>query len=112
GALRRGAVLRVTEDTGFVLANGLVGTAASFNIVQCTGLLEGATASVRCRCDREGLDDEHDSRPEHADTALLLDAAWRNWPVETVTDHVRTIMSGSPADIAAVAQDLREKGTI
>jgi virginiamycin A acetyltransferase len=50
-------------------------------------------------------------RYSEADTALLLDAAWWDWPVEFVTEHVRTIMSGTPADIAAAARDLREKRT-
>jgi virginiamycin A acetyltransferase len=45
-----------------------------------------------------------------ADTALLLEAAWWDWPVEVVTEHARTIMSGTPADIAAVAEALRAKG--
>jgi virginiamycin A acetyltransferase len=45
-----------------------------------------------------------------ADTALLLEAAWWDWPVEVVTEHARTIMSGTPADIAAIAEALRAKG--
>jgi virginiamycin A acetyltransferase len=36
----------------------------------------------------------------------VLDAAWWDWPVAFVTEHVRTIMSGTPAD-----RDLREKRT-
>ncbi|MFE2413647.1 CatB-related O-acetyltransferase [Kitasatospora sp. NPDC059408] len=36
---------------------------------------------------------------------LLLRAAWWDWPVDLVTAHVRTIMSGTPADIAAIAED-------
>jgi virginiamycin A acetyltransferase len=35
---------------------------------------------------------------------LLLRAAWWDWPVDLVTEHVRTIMSGTPADIAEVAR--------
>ena len=35
--------------------------------------------------------------------ARLLRAAWWDWPVELVTEHVRTIMAGTPADIEAVA---------
>ncbi|MFF3072389.1 CatB-related O-acetyltransferase [Kitasatospora sp. NPDC057936] len=40
-----------------------------------------------------------------ADIELLLRAAWWDWPVDLVTAHVRTIMSGTPADIAAIAED-------
>lgn len=51
-------------------------------------------------------------RFDEADTARMLDAAWWDWPVAAVTEHARTIMSGTPADIAAVAETLRAKGTI
>lgn len=37
--------------------------------------------------------------------ALLLRAAWWDWPPALVTEHVRTIMSGSPEDIARIAAD-------
>ncbi|MEU8511986.1 CatB-related O-acetyltransferase [Kitasatospora sp. NPDC048722] len=40
-----------------------------------------------------------------ADIELLLRAAWWDWPVDLVTAHVRTIMSGTPVDIAAIAED-------
>ncbi|GIH64914.1 CatB-related O-acetyltransferase [Microbispora siamensis] len=42
-------------------------------------------------------------RYEDADVERLLRAAWWDWPVELVTEHVRTIMTGSPADIETVA---------
>ncbi|MEU6428422.1 CatB-related O-acetyltransferase [Microbispora sp. NPDC046973] len=42
-------------------------------------------------------------RYEDADVERLSRAAWWDWPVELVTEHVRTIMTGSPADIEAVA---------
>lgn len=42
-------------------------------------------------------------RYEEADVERLLRAAWWEWPTELVTDHVRTIMTGSPADIEAIA---------
>ncbi|MEV1204154.1 MULTISPECIES: hypothetical protein [Microbispora] len=42
-------------------------------------------------------------RYEDADVERLVRAAWWDWPVELVTEHVRTIMTGSPADIEAVA---------
>ena len=32
------------------------------------------------------------------DVERLLRAAWWDWPVELVTEHARTIMSGTPAD--------------
>lgn len=34
---------------------------------------------------------------------LLLRAAWWDWPADLVTEHARTIMAGTPADIARVA---------
>ncbi|WP_327169087.1 CatB-related O-acetyltransferase [Streptomyces subrutilus] len=42
-------------------------------------------------------------RYDEADVARLLRAAWWNWPVEHITEHVRTLMSGTPADIEALA---------
>ncbi len=39
-----------------------------------------------------------------ADIELLERVAWWDWPVEKVTEHVRVIMSGTPAELAAVAQ--------
>ncbi|GAA2793269.1 CatB-related O-acetyltransferase [Saccharopolyspora taberi] len=39
-----------------------------------------------------------------ADVALLQRIAWWNWPIETITAHVRTIMGGQPADLAALAR--------
>jgi virginiamycin A acetyltransferase len=44
------------------------------------------------------------TRYPEADVDLLLRAAWWNWPVDLVTDHVRAIMSGTPADIAEIAR--------
>ncbi|CAL9595871.1 CatB-related O-acetyltransferase [Streptomyces sp. enrichment culture] len=38
-----------------------------------------------------------------ADVALLLEAAWWDWPVDVITRHVRTIMAGTPAEIHAIA---------
>lgn len=37
------------------------------------------------------------------DVARLLRAAWWNWPLELVTEHVRVIMAGTPADIERIA---------
>ncbi|MEE1789015.1 CatB-related O-acetyltransferase [Streptomyces sp. SP17BM10] len=39
-----------------------------------------------------------------ADIELLLRAAWWDWPTDLVTAHVRAIMSGTPAEIAAIAE--------
>ncbi|WP_432058633.1 CatB-related O-acetyltransferase [Streptomyces sp. bgisy022] len=49
-------------------------------------------------------------RRRHSDTdvELLLEAAWWDWPIGTITRHVRTIMAGTPAEIAAIAE--RERG--
>jgi virginiamycin A acetyltransferase len=44
------------------------------------------------------------------DVARLLRAAWWNWPVELVTEHAHTIMSGTPAEIAAIAAGRQEPG--
>ncbi|MEU5871086.1 CatB-related O-acetyltransferase [Glycomyces sp. NPDC047369] len=35
---------------------------------------------------------------------LLLRAAWWDWPVALVTEHARTIMSGTSADVFAIAE--------
>jgi len=39
------------------------------------------------------------------DVARLQSAAWWDWPVAVVTRHARTIMSGDPADIDAIANE-------
>lgn len=46
-------------------------------------------------------------RFDEADIERMLRAAWWDWPVEVVTEHVRTIMSGTPAEIEAVAESLK-----
>ena len=46
-------------------------------------------------------------RFDDAGVELLLRAAWWDWPVEVVTEHARTIMAGTPADLAAIAERLR-----
>ncbi|GAB3658126.1 CatB-related O-acetyltransferase [Glycomyces tarimensis] len=43
-------------------------------------------------------------RFDDADIERLLRAAWWDWPVETVTEHVRTIMTGTPSEVEAIAQ--------
>lgn len=39
------------------------------------------------------------------DVDRLLRAAWWDWPVELVTEHARTIMAGTPAEIERIARD-------
>jgi virginiamycin A acetyltransferase len=38
------------------------------------------------------------------EVAMLLRAAWWDWPVDLVTEHARTIMAGTPAELEAVAR--------
>ncbi|MEH1129878.1 CatB-related O-acetyltransferase [Micromonospora sp. CPCC 206061] len=44
-------------------------------------------------------------RFDDADIELLRRAAWWDWPAEIVTAHARTIMAGTPADIARIAAE-------
>lgn len=44
-------------------------------------------------------------RFEEADVDRLLRAAWWDWPVALVTAHTRTIMAGTPAEIARIARE-------
>ncbi|MFE5097895.1 CatB-related O-acetyltransferase [Streptomyces sp. NPDC056638] len=39
------------------------------------------------------------------DVERLLRAAWWDWPSDLVTEHARTIMAGTPADIARIATE-------
>src|SRR3954471_20017842 len=43
------------------------------------------------------------------EVAMLLRAAWWDWPVALVTEHARTIMAGAPTELEAVA---RENGLV
>jgi virginiamycin A acetyltransferase len=43
-------------------------------------------------------------RYDDADIERLLRAAWWDWPVAPVTEHARTLMSGTPADIEKIAR--------
>ncbi|MFI1769391.1 CatB-related O-acetyltransferase [Streptomyces sp. NPDC020800] len=45
-------------------------------------------------------------RYEDADIERLLRAAWWDWPVELVTEHLRTIMAGTPAEIERIAKEV------
>jgi virginiamycin A acetyltransferase len=48
-------------------------------------------------------------RYDAADVELLLEAAWWNWPPARITEHARTIMSGSPAELASIARELEPR---
>ncbi|MFE5285647.1 CatB-related O-acetyltransferase [Nocardia sp. NPDC056611] len=37
------------------------------------------------------------------EVAMLLRASWWNWPIELITEHVRDIMGGAPAEIERIA---------
>lgn len=39
------------------------------------------------------------------DIARLLRLAWWNWPIDAITEHVRTIWTGTPAEPVQVARD-------
>jgi virginiamycin A acetyltransferase len=45
-------------------------------------------------------------RYEHADVDRLLRAAWWDWPIDAVTEHVREIMAGSPEALERIAAGL------
>lgn len=51
------------------------------------------------------------SRFSEEDVERLLRAAWWNWPIELVTDHARTIMTGTAAELDRIATEhgLRER---
>ncbi|WP_281157135.1 CatB-related O-acetyltransferase [Streptomyces sp. HYC2] len=40
-----------------------------------------------------------------ADIERLLRASWWDWPADLVTEHARTIMAGTPADIERIAAE-------
>ena len=42
-------------------------------------------------------------RYEPGDVERLVRAAWWDWPVELVTEHARTIMSGTPAELGRIS---------
>lgn len=46
-----------------------------------------------------------------ADVERLRRAAWWDWPVEVVTEHAHTLMSGTPADIERIALGFRGEVT-
>jgi virginiamycin A acetyltransferase len=48
-------------------------------------------------------------RYDDEDVERLLRAAWWDWPAELVTEHARTIMSGTPGELERIAGELRGK---
>jgi virginiamycin A acetyltransferase len=45
-------------------------------------------------------------RYEDDDVERLLRAAWWDWPIALVTEHARTIMAGTPAELERIAARL------
>ncbi|TDP94897.1 virginiamycin A acetyltransferase [Labedaea rhizosphaerae] len=45
------------------------------------------------------------------DIERLLRAAWWDWPVELVTEHVRTIMAGTPAELERISAQRATTGS-
>jgi virginiamycin A acetyltransferase len=45
------------------------------------------------------------TRYSGGDVARLLRAAWWNWPIGVVTEHVRTIMTGTAAELEGIAAE-------
>jgi virginiamycin A acetyltransferase len=35
----------------------------------------------------------------------LLRLAWWNWPVDVITEHIRTIWTGTPGELEQAAKD-------
>jgi virginiamycin A acetyltransferase len=48
-------------------------------------------------------------RYEQPDVDRLLHAAWWDWPPAVVTQHARTILSGTPAELERIADQLRSR---
>jgi virginiamycin A acetyltransferase len=48
-------------------------------------------------------------RYEDKDVERLLRAAWWDWPVELVTEHARTIMSGTPEELERISRAVDER---
>ena len=50
------------------------------------------------------------SRFSEEDVERLLRAAWWYWPIELVTDHARTIMTGTAAELDRIAAERGLRG--
>jgi virginiamycin A acetyltransferase len=46
-------------------------------------------------------------RFDEQDVERLLRAAWWDWPPELITEHARTIMAGTPAELERIAAQMR-----
>ncbi len=46
-------------------------------------------------------------RFDEADVAKLLEVAWWDWPLATITDNIRVIADGTANDLAVNAEKLR-----
>jgi virginiamycin A acetyltransferase len=77
----------VTIGDGAIVATGSV---VSGDVPPYTIVAGNPAQAVRQRYDDEGI-------------ALLLDAAWWDWPIAHITRHVRTIMTGTPEEVARAA---------
>jgi virginiamycin A acetyltransferase len=51
------------------------------------------------------------SRFSEQDVAGLLRAAWWDWPIELITEHARTIMTGTAAKLERIAAEHGLRGT-
>jgi virginiamycin A acetyltransferase len=79
----------VTIGDGAVVAAGSVVTTD----VPPFGVVGGNPARlIRRRFDETGVQQ-------------LLRAAWWNWPVDAITQHARTIMAGTPAELLEIAEE-------
>lgn len=42
-------------------------------------------------------------RYDETEVASLLETRWWDWPIDLITDHAATLMTGTPADLARIA---------
>jgi virginiamycin A acetyltransferase len=84
---------RVLVRPGVTIGHGAIVAAASVVVsdIPPYAIAGGNPAHVI----RRRYDDE--------DVERLLHAAWWDWPVELVTEHARTIMSGTPVELEQIA---------